>query len=75
MQKTFNAKTRRQFLQTTATLATGMSLGWPVVTQAAKQHAARNEKLVIGIIGAGGRGWDNLQEVQSERTRQIECPG
>src|SRR5690349_17040132 len=67
MQKTSKAKTRRQFLQETATLTAGISLSWPHVSRAAKQQAARNDKLAIGIIGAGGRGWDNLQEVQSER--------
>jgi len=62
--QTVSSKTRRQFLRETATLAAGMSLNWPVVSQAAK--VARGDKLTIGIIGAGGRGWDNLQEVQSE---------
>ena len=44
-----------------------MSLSWPLVSQAAKRHVTHDDKLAIGIIGAGGRGWDNLQEVQSER--------
>src|SRR3954449_3774058 len=66
-QKASNTKTRRRFLQDTATLAAGMSLSWPVVSQAAAAQVTAKDKLAIGIIGAGGRGWDNLQEVQSER--------
>src|SRR4051812_48783579 len=66
MQK-ISTKTRRRFLQETATLAAGMSLSWPVVSQAAKRHITHDDQLAIGIIGAGGRGWDNLQEIQSER--------
>ena len=67
MRKTSSTRTRRQFLQETATLAAGMSLSWPHVSQAATRKVAANDKLAIGIIGAGGRGWDNLQELQSER--------
>jgi predicted dehydrogenase len=67
MRKTSSTRTRRQFLQETATLAAGMSLSWPHVSQAAARKVAANDKLAIGIIGAGGRGWDNLQELQSER--------
>ena len=60
-------QTRRRFLQDTATLAAGVSLAWPLVSTAAARQVAANEKLAIGIIGAGGRGWDNLQGVKSER--------
>ena len=67
MQETSPTKTRRRFLQETATLAAGMSLSWPLVSQAATRQVAANDKLAIGIIGAGGRGWDNLQGVKSER--------
>ncbi len=67
MKRTSDAKTRRQFLRETATLAAGMSLSWPLVSQAATRQGAAKDKLAIGIIGAGGRGWDNLQEVQSEQ--------
>ena len=67
MRKTSNTRSRRRFLQETATLAAGMSLSWPIVAQAATRQVAPKDKLAIGIIGAGGRGWDNLQEVQSER--------
>ena len=49
-----SAKTRRRFLQETATLAAGMSLSWPRVSQAATRHVASDDKLAIGIIGAGG---------------------
>src|SRR4051812_7334547 len=67
MRKNSSAKTRRRFLQETTTLAAGLSLSWPLVSQAAARQGASKDKLSIGIIGAGGRGWDNLQEVQSER--------
>src|SRR6478752_3903396 len=66
-QNASHTKTRRRFLQDTATLAAGMSLSWPLVSQAAARQGAAKDKMAIGIIGAGGRGWDNLQEVQSER--------
>jgi predicted dehydrogenase len=62
-----STQTRRQFLQETATLAAGVSLAWPLVSTASARQVAANEKLAIGIIGAGGRGWDNLQGVKSER--------
>jgi predicted dehydrogenase len=67
MQKSSSMKTRRGFLQETVTLAAGMSLSRPFMSQAATRQVAANDKLAIGIIGAGGRGWDNLQGVQSER--------
>ena len=60
-------QTRRQFLQDTATLAAGVSLAWPLVSTAVARQVAADEKLAIGIIGAGGRGWDNLQGVKAER--------
>src|SRR4051794_15547215 len=63
----FDTRTRRTFLQEAAALAAGVSLSSPLMLHAAKRQVAANEKLAIGVIGAGGRGWDNLQEVQSER--------
>jgi predicted dehydrogenase len=67
MHKISSLQTRRRFLQETATLAAGVSLTWPLVSPVAARQVAANEKLAIGIIGAGGRGWDNLQGVKSER--------
>jgi predicted dehydrogenase len=67
MQKNSSTRTRRKFLQEAAALAAGISVSSPLVLQAAERKVAGNEKLAIGIIGGGGRGWDNLQEVQSER--------
>src|SRR3954470_15423266 len=67
MQKNSSTRTRRKFLQEAAALATGISVSSPLVLKAAKRPVAANEKLAIGIIGGGGRGGDNLQEVQSER--------
>src|SRR4051794_1610418 len=66
-----DTRTRRTFLQEAAALAAGVSLSSPLMLQAAKRQVAANEKLAIGVIGAGGRGWDNLQEVQSERIGAI----
>lgn len=59
--------TRRQFLQQAATVAAGVSLAHTATAKAPVRQVKQNEKLAIGIIGAGGRGWDNLQGVQSER--------
>src|SRR6476659_2318903 len=67
MRKTSSTRTRRRFLQDATTLAAGMSLRWPNVSRASTRKVAANDKLAIGIIGAGGRRWDNLQELQSER--------
>ena len=67
MHETSSLRTRRRFLQESATLAAGMSLSWPLISQVSARQVAANEKLAIGIIGAGGRGWDNLQGVKSER--------
>src|SRR5262245_25984206 len=60
-------RTRRRFLHETGILAAGAALAWPQTSRAAARQVAANEKLAIGIIGAGGRGWDNLQGVNSQR--------
>lgn len=67
MHATSFSPTRRRFLQESAALAAGMSFAWPLVSRVAARQIAANDQLAIGIIGAGGRGWDNLQEVKSER--------
>ena len=67
MQKSSNTKSRRRFLQETAALTASASLSWPLASRGAARQVAANDKLAIGIIGTGGRGWDNLQAVQSER--------
>lgn len=53
---------RRAFLAQTAALAAG----WHVVSRSAGAAPSPNEKLNIGIIGPGGRGFDNLQGVVGE---------
>jgi predicted dehydrogenase len=60
--KKFSRQTRRQFLGASALLTASLSLG----AHAAPRKISENEKLNIGIIGAGGRGWENLQGVKSE---------
>src|SRR6476659_9912879 len=61
--KKFSLQTRREFLGASALLTASLSLG----TYAAPRKISENEKLNIGIVGAGGRGWDNLQGVKSEK--------
>ena len=60
-------RTRRRFLQDTALLAAGAALLRPHGAEAAARQVKASDKLAIGIIGAGGRGWDNLHGVASER--------
>ena len=54
---------RRQFLQQTALVSAGFWIA-PEILQAASRSP--NEKLNIGIIGAGGRGGSNAGDVSSE---------
>ncbi|MEO8352979.1 MAG: Gfo/Idh/MocA family oxidoreductase [Chthoniobacteraceae bacterium] len=59
--KTSSHKTRRAFLRDTALITAGLSsIGIN------SGRAESSEKLNLGIIGAGGRGWDNLNELTSE---------
>jgi predicted dehydrogenase len=67
MQESSSNTTRRRFLRDASSLAAGLSLGWPIVSQAATKSISPNDKLALGIIGAGGQGGGNLQHVQSER--------
>ena len=60
--KTYAFHTRRKFLGISASLTASLAFG----TRAAARKLSENDKLNIGIIGAGGRGWDNLQGVKSE---------
>jgi predicted dehydrogenase len=57
-----HSTTRRSFLQSTAAIAAGLY----VSDLRADDGNSANEKLNIGIVGPGGRGWDNLQGVSSE---------
>jgi predicted dehydrogenase len=54
---------RRRFLQTTALAGVGV---WVASTSSPAQSRSPNEKLYIGIIGAGGRGGSNAGDVSSE---------
>ena len=49
-------------MRNSALLAAGLSAG----VYAAPRKISENERLNIGVIGAGGRGWDNLNGVKSE---------
>ena len=56
---------RRDFLAATA--ATGLSLGAAGQTQAQEQNAAgANNRLVVGVIGTGGRGTDLTRSFQAQ---------
>ncbi len=60
MKRAFD-QTRRDFLRATALATTGLCL-----SPRAAALKSSGDKLNLGIIGAGGRGGDNLQGVQSE---------
>src|ERR1043165_5295508 len=60
--KRFAFQTRRQFLGASAMITASLAFG----ARAAARKLSANDKLNIGIIGAGGRGWDNLNGVKSE---------
>ncbi len=55
--------TRRQFIAKTATLGTGF---WVSGSRTVAVANSPNEKLNIGVIGCGGRGFQNLQGCSSE---------
>src|SRR4051812_39933460 len=56
---------RREFIYRSALAAGGIASGSPLLYAATRRISA-TEKLNIGIIGAGGRGFDNLNGVRSE---------
>jgi predicted dehydrogenase len=60
--KSYRSQTRRKFLRDSAFLASGLALA----AHGASPKRAATDKLNIGIIGPGGRGWDNLQGVKTE---------
>lgn len=68
MSKTSDHFNRRQFLLRSTLLVSGLTLAGCAVPSS-RQSARRispNEKLNLGIIGAGGRGADNLKDVSGE---------
>ena len=54
---------RRTYLKSTAALAAGLTI---LPARSARAYAA-NEKINIGIIGAGGRGAANLKGIGGEK--------
>ncbi|MBI3414576.1 MAG: Gfo/Idh/MocA family oxidoreductase [Verrucomicrobia bacterium] len=63
--------TRRRFLKTSTTIASGLLLpAWnfaqPQARAAARRSVSPNDKLNLGIIGAGGRGTENLRSLTTE---------
>lgn len=59
-------KQRRQFLQSTGIAGVGFWVGTAAADEKAEKSPSPNEKLDIAIIGAGGKGADNLGNVSSE---------
>ncbi len=69
-------KTRRDFLRKAGLLGAGFFLGGPFPDLSAQSQSPKalatgpskqkREKLRIGVIGVGGRGWGNLHAVKSE---------
>jgi predicted dehydrogenase len=55
---------RREMLRRTALIGFGVCSAGPFLAR--PRVEAANEKLSIAIVGAGGRGWDNLNGVQGE---------
>jgi predicted dehydrogenase len=63
--KNHTLTSRRQFLGNAALVSVGLAAApWPL--HGAARKVSPNEKLNLGIIGAGGRGFDNLMGVKSE---------
>src|SRR5262245_22215197 len=58
--------TRRQFVYRSALLAGATALGGPLAARGQARRASPNEKLNIAVIGAGGRGSADTNEVRSE---------
>ena len=62
-----SSQTRRRFLRNSALVTAGLGAAassWPAAARAPR--IAPHDKLNLGIIGAGGRGFDNLMGVSSE---------
>lgn len=61
---------RRSFLQTTAALGAGLFVA-PSSRGAERAAKSPNEKLNIGVVGPGGRGYSNLEGVSGENVVAI----
>ncbi len=64
--KHLSSKSRRAFLRDSAWLSAGAATVGSTFSLAAPKKLSPSSKLNLGIIGAGGRGFDNLMGVQSE---------
>ena len=64
--KLFNSQSRREFIRDSALFTADLAAAGALSAHAAQRRVPPNEKLNIGIIGAGGRGFDNLMGVKSE---------
>ncbi len=56
-----NKLSRRRFLA--SSVAAGAACGYFVNPSRARASNSPNEKLRIGVVGAGGKGWHNVQEL------------
>jgi len=59
-------QTRRQFIRNSAILTAGLTTAGMVSGCKTQVRSSPNAKINIGIVGAGGRGFDNLMGVKSE---------
>lgn len=59
-------KSRRTFIREASLITAGLTVAGAPCVQAAGRKIPPGEKLNIGIIGAGGRGFENLKGVESE---------
>lgn len=64
--KKLTSKTRREFIRDSALLTAGLASAGTFSGCKSYVRSSPNEKLNIGIVGAGGRGADNLEGVKSE---------
>jgi predicted dehydrogenase len=61
-----NQITRRRFIKTSSLAASGILLASPLARSAGPRRVSANEKLNVGIIGAGGKGEENIKGLSSE---------
>ena len=63
--------TRRRFLA--SSVAAGAACGYFIHPTGVRASRSPNEKLRIGVVGAGGKGWHNVQELtRGELAEQVE---
>ncbi len=59
--------TRRQFFATSARCAAGLGFGLAAPTVVASKAPAPNDRIIMGIIGSGGRGCGLMQSCQRDK--------